>query len=145
MTTESDQWGADVQKAAQAAADRTRKPLSELIKEASAESFQDPEPDGLYDKYRIFKEPQDDGGLAHPVPIYGPYQVPPSINPNNYIEGEALSIGFRSPLEEVQDFVFVLKPDHDRHARVALAAYAWSCMDEKPALAEDLLQVLNDH
>lgn len=108
------------------------------------EELSQDDPDGLYDKYRVFKEPQDDESNGHPVPLYGPYQIPPSINPNNYIEGEALSIGFRSPLEEVTDFVFVLKPDSDPHARVALAAYAQSVRYEKPQLYDDLWEILKD-
>jgi hypothetical protein len=46
-------------------------------------------------------------------------------------------------LEEVtESFVFVLKPDSDHHARVALAAYAESVSLTKPRLGNDLRMVL---
>jgi len=37
---------------------------------------------------------------------------------------------------------FVLKPQSDIHARVAVMAYAESCKETKPKLAEDLLRWL---
>ena len=33
---------------------------------------------------------------------------------------------------------FVLDLDHDPHAAAALDAYAWSCREQYPALAQDL-------
>jgi len=38
----------------------------------------------------------------------------------------------------IDDFVFVLRPDRDYHARVALAAYIESVWVDFPELAEDL-------
>ena len=39
-------------------------------------------------------------------------------------------------------FFFVLDPKHDKHARIALAAYAVDCAPEFPKLAEDLRSIL---
>ncbi len=41
-------------------------------------------------------------------------------------------------------FFFVLDPEHDKHARAALVAYALSCAPEYPKLAEDLRKVLTE-
>lgn len=95
---------------------------------------QDPDPDGLYDKYRVYKEPHDVD--EHPVPADGPrYTTNKTYAPGKPIEAY---------MEEVREFVFVLKPDSDPHARVAMAAYAESVQGEKPMLAEDLRSVLRD-
>lgn len=58
-----------------------------------------------------------------------------------YIEGkyEVFKDG-----NEVQAWTFVLKPDTDYHARVALAAYAASCRRDDPDLASFLNEVLSD-
>lgn len=42
----------------------------------------------------------------------------------------------------VVDGCFVLRPDRDPHARVALQAYAESCQEENPALAADIFRWL---
>lgn len=42
----------------------------------------------------------------------------------------------------IDDFVFVLRPDRDYHARVALAAYTESVRAYNKELAEDLMGVL---
>lgn len=88
---------------------------------------QDPDPDGLYDKYRVFREPEDTD--EHPVGMDAYYTN---------------SQGREDRMEEVREFVFVLKPDSDHHARVALAAYAASVQLDKPQLAMDLREVLSD-
>lgn len=85
------------------------------------------DPDGLYDKYRVFREP--DNVEEHPVGMDAYYTN---------------SQGREDRLEEVREFVFVLKPDSDHHARVALAAYAASVEIDKPQLAQDLKEVLGD-
>lgn len=101
------------------------------------------EPEGLYEKYRVFREPlRDSQGNPpdeHPVSLDPPVwltKVPgvaaPGTDPFQIVE----------PLVEVTAFTFVLKPDSDRHARVAIAAYAWSVRDDDPALAQDLLDML---
>lgn len=85
------------------------------------------EQDGLYDKYRVFREPVD--APEHPVDIHAVWmktKIGPTI------------------LEEVEGFVFVLKPDTDPHAEVALAAYAMSVKEDKPQLARDLWSVILD-
>jgi hypothetical protein len=40
--------------------------------------------------------------------------------------------------EEVTEPTFTLIPSHDKHAKVALLAYADACEDDNPALANDL-------
>lgn len=80
---------------------------------------------GIYPKYVVFKHPK--------VEVYkfgGAYSTAPFET--------AL------PLEQVEDFVFVLKPLHDPAARVAMAAYAESIYEEKPQLAKDMWEVLGD-
>jgi hypothetical protein len=84
-----------------------------------------PEPDGLYNKYRVFREPEN--VEEHPTDLEAIYQD---------------SDGATRFSEEVREFVFVLKPDSDRHARIAIAAYAESVDLEKPQLAEDLREIL---
>jgi hypothetical protein len=39
---------------------------------------------------------------------------------------------------------FVLDLDHDPHAAAALDAYAWSCHEQYPSLAFDLLDQVED-
>ena len=39
---------------------------------------------------------------------------------------------------------FVLDLDHDQHALIAIQAYANSCQDESPLLAEDLRNKLHE-
>ena len=82
------------------------------------------DPLGLYAKYRVFKEPAD--ADTHPVDI------------------TIFTTSDHSSVLEVESFVFVLKPDSDHHARVALAAYAQSVIIEKPELYNDLMDVLSD-
>lgn len=43
---------------------------------------------------------------------------------------------------EVEVFTFVLKPNNDHHARVAIAAYAASCAIDKPLLSKDLYDLI---
>ncbi len=87
--------------------------------------------DGLYFKYRVYREPQD--ALSHPTPMMVTY---------NSLEG--VGAGKSALAEEVPSFVFVLKPDSDHHARVALAAYAKSVALDKPRLHDDLMEILSD-
>jgi len=47
-------------------------------------------------------------------------------------------------LVEVEDFVFVLKPLKDRAARLAMAVYAEAVRHEKPRLAAELNEILDD-
>lgn len=92
-----------------------------------------PEEDGLYYKYRVFREP--DNVPTHPVLMTAYYKI------NYELGGKEDPIGYA---EEVTDFIFPLKPDTDHHARVALAAYAASVAEEKPRLSKDLFEVLRD-
>lgn len=87
------------------------------------------EPDGLYEKYRVFKEPEyvDE----HPTPIQARYY---------HSLSQSITLA-----KEVQAFVFVLKPDSDPHAVTALAAYAMAIRDDKPQLATDLMRVVEEY
>ena len=80
---------------------------------------------GIYPKYVVFKHPSF---------------VPEQVIAHAY--EEVMGIGMNLP--RVEEFVFVLKPGTDRHARVALAAYAQSVMVDKPLLGEELMQVIAD-
>lgn len=46
--------------------------------------------------------------------------------------------------DPVRDFVFVLKPMTDPHARLAMAVYAESVKKDKPKLSEEMKQYLED-
>lgn len=100
-----------------------------------------PDPDGLYEKYRVFKEPEYDDARnpveSHPVELTAFFS-----SPGIDLAGEEYDV--MTQVEEVKSFVFVLKPDTDPHARVAISAYAWSIKDEKPHLFEDLMLVLGE-
>lgn len=86
----------------------------------------DSEPDGMYDKYVVFRHPQEHFDTAIAV-----------------VDGEQPYDSDDSTwLEPVDGPVFVLKLDNDHHARVALAAYAESVSGEKPQLANDLREML---
>lgn len=94
-----------------------------------------PEPDaGLYDKYRVFREPKE--AAYHPVEVKATW--------HNEEHFDQYSKDAVIPLEEVESFVFVLKPDTDPHARVALATYAASVRPTDPQLAADLDQILTE-
>lgn len=79
---------------------------------------------GIYPKYVVFRHPGDDA-------TFTAYAFYPDT---------ATTI----PLQEVDDFLFVLKPISDPHARVALAAYAQSVSATRPQLARDIWEVLSD-
>jgi len=87
------------------------------------------EKEGLYAKYRVFYEPVNVD--EHPVPI---------------VDGPVYRDlgGDDEDMDEVQSFVFVLKPDTDHHALVALAAYAASVKYDDPELSRDLMQIIEE-
>jgi len=85
--------------------------------------------DKLYEKYRVFKEPDGEGIGGHPVQMHALWYDGTSQTPHS--------------AEEVTGFAFVLHPSSDHHARVALAAYAASCTETHPQLSEDLFGVLS--
>lgn len=78
---------------------------------------------GIYPKYLVFDHP--------------PFE-PDSI----YADAVAEEISETFRLTLVEDWVFVLKPKKDYHARVALAAYAESVRHWNSKLADDLDVVL---
>lgn len=71
-------------------------------------------PEGVYDKYRVIK-------------------VADIIDAGMDIQINAIAI---------TEFVFVLRPDRDYHARVALTTYAMSVSAYNPALSKDLFDAL---
>lgn len=83
------------------------------------------EHEGIYPKYLVFKHPDF-------IPVGVSAWVSASL-------GEGVEM---SPLHQVEDFVFVLKPDSDVHARIAIAAYAESVRQENDQLSVDLFDVL---
>lgn len=99
--------------------------------------------DGLYEKYRVFREPERDSQGApvaeHPVPLtYPTFETTFTDRGGNEFE-------IVTEVPEITDsFLFVLKPESDPHARVALAAYAWSVRNDKPILHADLLDILRE-
>lgn len=86
----------------------------------------DKKPDqGIYPKYVVFKHPKvevDRFGGAYREAVTGDVY----------------------PMEQIKDFVFVLKPLKDKAARVAMASYAEEIFDEKPQLARDIWEILGD-
>lgn len=89
---------------------------------------------GIYPKYRVYKEPprQDDG---IPAEVYATYMAGLDIGPDG--AGEVWL-----PMEEVNDFFFVLKPMSDKHAKTALVIYSLLVEENDPELAKDLMEVL---
>jgi hypothetical protein len=82
--------------------------------------------DSLYEKYRVFKEP--DNVKSHPTPILATYE-----DHHRKIKD----------VEEIEEFVFVLKPNTDEHALLALKVYAELVERDFPHLAEDLRLALS--
>ena len=90
---------------------------------------------GLYPKYIVYRWPDDP--LDIEPEIRAVYMADVQIGPEG--PGEIWS-----EMEQVKGFLFVLKPDTDQHARVALAAYAESVRPTDPTLASDLEMVLGE-
>ena len=88
---------------------------------------------GLYPKYIIYRWPEDP--LDEEPEIRAVYMADIVVGPEG--PGEIWA-----DLEQPKGFLFVLKPDTDQHARVALSAYAESVRPSNPKLAEDLDGVL---
>lgn len=91
-----------------------------------------PERDEHYWKYRVFHEPTPTQDIGHPVPIKA-----------SYLDYENKDEEVWANLEEVEGNFFVLRPEGDHHARVAMAAYAYSCRKDFPNLAADILGIIN--
>lgn len=84
---------------------------------------------GIYPKYVVFKHPK----------VEFDHLVAKSIK-----ESDGFSMKQEQYLDQVEDFVFVLKPLKDPAARVAMAAYAEAIYEEKPQLAQDMWEILGD-
>lgn len=85
---------------------------------------------GVYPKYLVFKHPDFIPDHSHAFSVKEPRMHGSMVH--------------EIELEQVEDFVFVLKPSTDQHARVALAAYAESVRPENPELYRDLCNILDD-
>lgn len=92
-----------------------------------------PRRDEMYDKYRVFREPED--ANEHPVGMTAKYMVFSDDPGEMPVEREA---------EEVDGYYFVLRPAKDPHALRALRAYAASCEYTHPRLHSDLVQIIDD-
>ena len=89
--------------------------------------------DGMYTKYRVFREPDIETSEGHPVEIVAYYYLSPPVG------------NMGENLIEVDDgMLFVLRPVNDKHAQVALAAYAESCLQDMPKLSQDITDMLGD-
>ena len=88
---------------------------------------------GLYPKYIVYLWPSD--SFDDEPQLRADYLADVTVGPDG--QGE---VWFE--MEQPKGFLFVLKPDTDQHARVALAAYAESVRPSNPRLAEDLDGVL---
>lgn len=88
------------------------------------------EPPGIYPKYLVFHYIEGHDWSNEKFQVYARHENKDVHHVHN--------------LDEVDDFCFVLKPIKDKHARVALAAYAESVKDEKPNLHRDIMEVLSD-
>lgn len=86
-----------------------------------------PQDKGIYPKYVVFKHPKFDPAVI----MASAWEFSKEFSPPTRLEG-------------VDDFCFVLKPIKDKHARIAMAAYAESVKEEKPKLAADLMEILSD-
>ena len=91
------------------------------------------EMDGLYPKYIVYRWPTD--SFDDDPQIRASYLADVTVGPEG--QGEVWL-----EMEQPRGFLFVLKPDTDQHARVALAAYAESVRPSDPRLASDLEVVL---
>ncbi len=87
--------------------------------------------DEHYWKYRVFHEPSIDENdeIGHPVEMSAMYI---SVEPDEWED-----------VKEVTGSFFVLRPENDHHARVAMAAYAYSCRKELPHLAADIIGMID--
>lgn len=100
------------------------------------------EKDGLYDKYRVIKTEDldllskiaEDGKETQEVRDY-------AVQTLKWIEMFAIS-GMNDQGLDGSQFVFVLRPDKDYHAWVALQTYAASVFAHNPVLCEDILQAI---
>lgn len=93
-----------------------------------------PERDEHYWKYRVFHEPMiNDEDISHPVKVDA-----------KFLSEEDSEFEVWDELREVDGTFFVLRPEGDKHARVALATYAYSVASEFPNLAKDILMILGE-
>jgi hypothetical protein len=92
-----------------------------------------PDRDEHYVKYRVFHEPPANVDVGHPVPINAEFLVEPA---------NASGIETWETLDEIEGTFFVLRPENDNYARIAMAAYAYACRQEFPHLAVDIIQMI---
>lgn len=102
---------------------------------------------GLYDKYRVIKT-EDLSEMARLAERLSNIDDPETKMDSiaaaaivRWVEGHSLSGSVHD--ENLGSLVFVLRPDHDYHARVALYAYAASVQSYNDDLAMDLFGALD--
>lgn len=95
-----------------------------------------PDKDELYVKYRVFYEPTDSDFLVDEVGHPAPMEA-------RFLQEDKDRFQVWADAKEVEGPYYVLRPREDHHARVAMAAYAYSCAREYPQLATDLLMIVN--
>ncbi len=83
--------------------------------------------EGVYPKYLVYRHPDF-------MPAYN----------ECYVQEFSEDFSPRISMELVDDFCFVLRPIKDKHARVAMAAYAESVIEENSLLAKELRDILSD-
>lgn len=100
------------------------------------------ENDGLYDKYRVIKTEDLDrlAKLAEDI-SQPPHIVDYAVETVKWVEAVAIS-GTTTGGADGTQFVFVLRPDKDYHAWVALQTYAASVFAHNSELSEDILQAI---
>lgn len=102
--------------------------------------------DGLYDKYRVIKT-EDLDALAKLAEGVGSDMGATEISKQatetiKWIEMVSISGMNDKGFFDGRQFVFVLRPDRDYHAWVALQTYAASVYAHNPVLCEDILQAI---
>lgn len=96
--------------------------------------------DGLYDKYRVIKtEDLDRLSQIAEDDSQPPHITDAAVETLKWVE--AVSISGMNGAEGAQ-FVFVLRPDQDYHAWIALWAYAASVSAYNKQLSDDLFQAI---
>lgn len=98
------------------------------------------EKDGLYDKYRVIKTDDLDqlAKLAEQSGQIGKY----AAETVKWVEMVSIS-GMNDQGIDGSQFVFVLRPDKDYHALVALNCYAASVAGYNKELSEDIFQAID--
>lgn len=101
------------------------------------------EKDGLYDKYRVIKT--EDLDLLSQIAedeTQTPEVIEAAVQTLKWIDMFSID-GMRDQGAEGSHFVFVLRPDKDYHALVALNCYAASVAAFNPKMSEEIFQAID--